>query len=299
MRKILLAMSISLLTVACGKNDATAPGTAPGTSGDGRPQLLVTDDGVHIAYHEYGAGDDLVVLIHGWSCDSNYWRAQIDPLREKYHVVALDLAGHGASTRNRNDWSIRAFAGDVSAVAQRVGAKRMVLVGHSMGGPVAVEAAAMLGDRVIGVIGVDTLRNVGLPPPPAEQVAAQLKMLQEDFIGTTRSFVSSQFFTKDADPALAQKIALDMSLAPPEVAIPAIKGLNDWNADGALAAMKQPLALINSDLGGVTDEARLREIHPQTRVVSLKDVGHFLMMEAPDRFNPILLAELSRLFAGQ
>jgi len=112
----------------------------------------------------------MVVLIHGWSCDSSYWEAQLPSLRSRYRVVTLDLAGHGGSSADRKDWSMRAFGEDVRRVVEAVDAHSpLVLVGHSMGGPVAVEAARQLGSRVRAVIGVDTFSAIGLPRPPAAE----------------------------------------------------------------------------------------------------------------------------------
>ncbi len=89
-----------------------------------------------------------MVLIHGWSCDGNYWKEQIAPLKAKYTTVTVDLAGHGASGANRTDWSMGNFGEDVAAVVRQIHNQKVVLVGHSMGAPVALEAARRIGDRV-------------------------------------------------------------------------------------------------------------------------------------------------------
>ncbi len=154
---------------------------------DGTPRIADSPGGVHIQYRVYGRGEPLVVLIHGWSCDSNYWSAQVADLKTRYTVATVDLAGHGGSAANRDDWSMQAFAADVAAVVEALrDHPRVVLVGHSMGGPVVVEAARRLGLRVVGVIGVDTLKNVGLPRPAAAETAKRFAPFEQDFIGATR-----------------------------------------------------------------------------------------------------------------
>jgi len=107
---------------------------------------------VHIDYRVYGHGDPAVVLVHGWASDANYWNAQLEALESRYTVVALNLAGHGASGNNRNDWSIANYAQDVAAVARQIPNPRLVLVGHSMGAAVSLAATPLIGTRVIGVI---------------------------------------------------------------------------------------------------------------------------------------------------
>ena len=104
-------------------------------------------DGVRIAYRVQGRGDTAIVLVHGWACDSSYWREQLAALSARYTVVTMDLAGHGASGTNRSDWRIARYGDDVAAVVAALRLHRVVLVGHSMGGPVIVAASQRLPAR--------------------------------------------------------------------------------------------------------------------------------------------------------
>jgi pimeloyl-ACP methyl ester carboxylesterase len=263
---------------------------------DGSPRIADSPGGVHIQYRVYGRGEPLVVLVHGWSCDSNYWAAQVADLKTRYTVATVDLAGHGGSGANRSDWSMAAFGADVAAVVEALkDHPKVVLVGHSMGGPVAVEGARRIGARVVGVIGVDTLKNVGLPQPGAAETEQRLAAFEQDFIGSTRAMVQASMFTPRSDPVLVRRIVDDMSQAPPAVAIPAIRQLNAWDSVAALNALPVPVVVINSDLGGATDEARIRKLAPRFSVVTVAGLGHFLMMEDPARFNPILDAQIRTL----
>ncbi len=231
----------------------------------------------------------LVVLIHGWSCDSSYWSAQLAALREHFDVVTVDLAGHGKTPATRADFSMSSFGRDVvDVVAQLPTDQPIILVGHSMGGPVAVEAAVLLGERVRGVIGVDTFASIGTPKPSEAETTARLAAFERDFSGTTRAFVSQSFFRADADPILRERIANDMASADPKVALPSIRGLNDWDGTQRLPLLKQPIATINADQVTL-DAARLQRYAPSFKLITLAGQGHFLMMENPARFNPVLI----------
>jgi pimeloyl-ACP methyl ester carboxylesterase len=294
-RALLLATSIALAITACGKKEAapdpsaTAAAQAPA---EGAPQIVTSADGVHIEYHVYGSGEPAVVLIHGWSCDSNYWKEQVAALKAKYTTVTVDLAGHGASGSNRTDWSMGSFGEDVAAVVRQIQNRKVVLVGHSMGAPVAIEATRRIGDRVVGIVAVDSLKTLGQAVMPEAQIEKVLKPFRDDFIGQTRQLVSSSFFTADADPKFVQKVAYDMSLAPPDVAVPAMQALLRMDYSALLPEIHVPVVAINSSLGQPVDEARSKKALPSFKAVTLENTGHFLMMEAPDRFNPILLQEI-------
>ncbi len=111
-------------------------------------------NGVPIQYERYGSGDSTIVFVHGWTCDRSYWREQIDAFAADHTVIAIDLAGHGQSGDGRDDWSIAAFGEDVAAVVAAEDVANFILVGHSMGGPVVIEAALALDGRVEQVIAV-------------------------------------------------------------------------------------------------------------------------------------------------
>jgi len=86
-----------------------------------------------------------------------------------------------------------------------------------------------------------------------------------------------------------------MSQAPPSIALAAIRQLNAWDGPAALKSLAVPVVVINSDLYGVTDEARIQRIAPRFRATTVAGLGHFLMMEDPARFNPILDAQIRSL----
>ena len=290
---VLVALPL-LALAACGKKEAEAPAATTQASVEGTPQIVTSADGVHIEYHVYGSADPAVVLIHGWSCDGNYWKEQIAPLKAKYTVVTVDLAGHGASGANRTDWSMGNFGEDVAAVVRQIHNQKVVLVGHSMGAPVALEAARRIGDRVVGIIAVDSFKSIGQPPMPDPQIEKMLKPFRDNFIGHTREFVTTGFFTPESDPKFIRKVAYDMSLEQPQVAVAAMQSLLKMDIDAVLPDIKAPIEAINSDLSP-TDEARIKKTLPSFKLITVPKTGHFLMMEAADRFNPILIQEIDAL----
>jgi len=298
------ALVLSITLAACSKPETPPPAAAPAASNEraepapGAARIAIAPDGVHVQYRVYGSGEPALVFIHGWSCDSNYWREQVAAFDTKYTLVTVDLAGHGGTDGNRTDWTIARFGQDVATALSAVPNQQVILVGHSMGGPVAIEAARLLKSRVIGIIGVDTFKSIGAPVPTKAQVDAALKPFEADFIGQTRSLVADHLFVKGAHPQLAQKIAYDMSLSPPRVAVPSMRAVLGYDFSEPLKDISVPIVAINSDLGEPVNEVRIRKLLPKFRAVTLAGTGHFLMMEDPRRFNPALDAEVTALLGS-
>src|SRR4051812_39739445 len=139
----------------------------------------IAPDGTEIAFDVRGTGQPTVVLVHGGSCDRTYWQAQLGPLARQGPGVTVDLAGDGESGVGA-DWSIERFGLDVVAVVDRLDLTDVVLVGHSMGGEVVLEAALRLRARVRGIVWVDTYSQLARFNTP-EQVQARIAPFQAQF----------------------------------------------------------------------------------------------------------------------
>jgi hypothetical protein len=142
---VLRALSLATLLplIACRTVTSTRPGFVEPKPPSARHSVRSTD-GLAIAYDARGKGETAVLFIHCWACDRTFWNRQVDVFRHEYRVVTLDLAGHGASGRDRRSWTIPRLAADVRTVIEHLRLTRVVLVGHSLGGPVALEAARLL-----------------------------------------------------------------------------------------------------------------------------------------------------------
>ena len=261
------------------------------------PSSVLSSDGVPIHYEVHGSGEPAVVFVHGWSCDRTYWDEQVPDFSERYTVVTIDLAGHGESGLEREVWSIRAFGQDVAAVVEELGLGEIVLVGHSLGGPVVAEAALLLGDRVSAVVGVDTFHDVSLRFTQ-EFTEDWLRPLIADFEVGTSDFVRPMF-VPTSDSALVELIVDDMSAAPPNVGVAALEQCVSWlnnEQEVTLRELRMPIRLINSDYSPTNVDAG-QESTSSFEMVLMTGVGHFVMMEDPATFNR-LLSEIVEEFAG-
>jgi pimeloyl-ACP methyl ester carboxylesterase len=275
-----------LVLLACGGAEVDPP-PAPvlATHSIAGPGVVAASDGTTIAYTVYGEGSPALVFVHGWMCDQSYWSEQIEPFSASHTVVTVDLPGHGSSGMDRASWKVEAFGGDVKAVVEHLGLDRVILIGHSMGGPVALEAAVLMPEKTVGAIGVDALHDVTFEYEQS-QIDAMVTGFETDFAGSMVQFVGGMFH-EGADPALIEGITKNMTEGPPEIGAALIAEFGDYDSAAAMAAVAVPVRSINADLWPTDIEAN-RAVHADYDAVVIPDVGHFLMMESPDVFNKAL-----------
>ena len=253
------------------------------------PHMVLSKDGTPISYEVYGAGEPALVFVHGWSCDARYWRAQVPHFSKSHRVVVPDLAGHGHSGMGRTNYTMAAFGEDVRSVTEAAGGGRVILIGHSMGGSVIAEAARLMPDRVIGLIGVDTLENIEYPMT-SEDFKKMVGPLEKDFRAGSRAFVKGMILPQ-TDPGLRDWILADMSAAPPAVALSAMTEMMNQYITGEAARIFEkiriPVISVNGDLWPVNFEANRRHMLSYQAIV-LPKADHFLMMARPEEFNQAL-----------
>jgi len=243
-------------------------------------------DGSPIVYGVYGVrgqGEPMIVFVHCWTCNDTFWDAQINYFSKRHRVAWLDLAGHGESGSRRQQYTMQAFGQDVAAVVNQIGAQKVILVGHSMGGPVAVEAAKQLGDRVIGIVGVDTFYTPFEYPTSQEKIAAFVKPFETDFHGASEQMARSMF-TPQADPVAIEAIVAKFSTANPEVGVSAMYELFNWNAQHA----STDLEYFSGILYNINAAPTGKELPANEHVFMVPKVGHFIPLIKPEEFNQAL-----------
>ena len=252
--------------------------------------ITLSADGVPIHYDVQGSGKIALVFVHGWCCNRGHWAGQVDHFAPHYTLVTIDLAGHGASGRDRSRWTMSSFGRDVVAVVEQLGLEQAVLIGHSMGGLVIVEAARCLPTAVIGLVGVDTWRNVEQIRTP-DQIAQMVTPLRANFKEAAGAFVRARFVAT-SDPALVQRVVAAMSAAPPDIAVAAAEAICEYDRHlpAGLQEVNVPKSTINARPTNLAAAQRLG-----IAVMQISGVGHFVMMEDAPAFNRLLDEALQKL----
>jgi len=256
-------------------------------------KTCLAPDGVTIVYSAAGAGDIALVFIHGGLADRSFFDDQLKAFAGRYRVIALDLPGHGESGANRTKWGLPEFGADVKAVVDAEKLKRVILFGNSLGGPTAIEAALLLGSRVIGVVGIDTFQS--LDRVTAEEARHRAEAFRKDYSGSLKQMMQA-LFHPDADPALMADAEQRMSRSSPEAVYSMLISMAGYDEAEPARRLTVPLRAINGDLYP-TDIQGVRKVKADFDAVVMKHMGHYPMLERPEEFNRLVAAvveELSR-----
>jgi pimeloyl-ACP methyl ester carboxylesterase len=242
----------------------------------------VSADKTEIVYTAQGSGKTAVIFIHGGFADRSFWSNQMKPFAKKYRVIAVDLAGHGESGKNRTKWNLFTFAQDVRAVMEKEKIQRAVLVGNSLGGPVALETARLVPNKVVAIVAVDTFRSLSRQTPP-DYFKKRAKAFRSDFAGTTRQMVRALFHA-DVDAKLYAYVEKKMLNHSPEMAAALMEFFTNYNMTETIKKLRHPIRCINGDLAPTQIEQN-RGIYPDFDAVILPHTGHYPMLERPKVFN--------------
>ena len=251
--------------------------------------IAISSDGVEISYQKQGRGKPALVFVHGWTNNKSIFDAPVSRLSEKYKIVTIDLAGHGASGNNRENWTVSAFGDDVVAVMDKLKIKEAVLIGFSLGAPVIIEAANKVPDYVKGLIFLDDLKNIEMKYPP--EMIDYIKNLMMDIVTepTQEKLVAGGFFK--VNPEESYKKVLNMLEGASQVGWEEmiIEYFNYLNEDciASLQEIQVPIIAINSD-SEPTDVDAYRKYVPSFELKVIKNVGHVMWWDAPGEFNRLL-----------
>lgn len=257
--------------------------------------IAISEDGTRIAYDVRGSGEPALVFVHCWACDREFWREQADEFANDYTVVTLDLAGHGESGRGRSNWTVTGLAADVEAVVDDLDLDRVILIGHSMGGPVSLAAAARMPGRVEGIVAVDTLHNAEMVMPEEQQQQIG-DAFTNDFEGAVEQFVP--MLTRNADPALVAWMIERAKAADRTAAIALMKDFATVDEAALLRAAGAPIRAINAAPHPpilAPTAVEINRKYADFDAVLIDDVGHYIQLERPVELNAKLREVLEAL----
>jgi pimeloyl-ACP methyl ester carboxylesterase len=246
-----------------------------------------------------GSGRPPLVFVHGFACSLDDWRAQIEHFEKTNEVIACDLRGHGQTPGRPAECSIEHYGGDVAALINNLELQDVVLVGHSMGCRVVLEAARLIPQTVGGLVLIDGSRNATSDPEGSEAMA-RAKIAERGYAAFAEMLFRQMFFkpSRQADAIVERAVKSSADIGPhlwPRT--------TRWDAssmDAAFDALRCPVLAIQSTTRDLASMRRRMLKAGESsefldylksrgaRVEILPDVGHFTQIEAPDAVNRLI-----------
>lgn len=237
---------------------------------------FVEVDGRKLAYATLGTEGDDVVLVHGYGGDKNSWLFVQEPLAKTKIVHALDLPGHGESTKDVGDGSLDTLADAVLGFLDARGIGKAHLVGHSLGGAIVTKAAAKAPDKI---------ERLTLIAPAGFGTAINAAYLRGFARATTRRELKPHLTALFADPALVTRRLTDdlLEYKRHDGVDKVLATLLDTLLDGDEQAIDAAHLLSTVDIPSKTVWGRQDAVLPPGSAdVYVEDAGHLVHLEAPD-----------------
>lgn len=255
---------------------------------------LVTEQGI-VHYEAYGRGRP-VLLLHGWLNSWAVWRPSVEIFGKEFRVYAIDFFGFGDSG-GHGDFSVSNFTQLVQEFMERMGIVKAPIVGHSMGGTVALSAALRFPEKIVKVAVVGApIQGSSLSPllrlaaiPAWQSIAADRPYLFKPVQNSLRVMLRgySYLLAKDG-AALGSMLSADLGKLSAPSFLESIGTLRQTDLRPRLRDLKLPVLGIYGMNDRIVDpgQARvLKESMPASNVLSFEHSGHFPMLDESNRFH--------------
>lgn len=282
----IIAFLFPIIISSCGELKKNTEEAVPNKTS----QIAVNSQGVTIDHKIYGSGEYTLLFVHGWCINQSYWDEQVKSLQSEYQIITIDLPGFGESGKNRESWSIEKFGEDVNAVIDQLNLDNVILIGHSMGANIVLEAA-LNNKEVIALIAVDKFKDVGVEYSQEikDQINGFVEVLKVNFSEIAPAHAEATLFVPSTDSLVKVRVMNDFKNCDSVSAISSIEALiRDSEMESSkLQRLNQKIYLINSN-ASQTFISGLDKTGVNYEVVYVDTTGHYPMIEKPKQFNNLL-----------
>ncbi len=274
----------------------------------GMPVEKADVSGTQLAYVDIGDGPQTLVLIHGLGSYIPAWKKNIPELSKNYRVIAIDLPGYGRSDKPNAPYSMRYFVSKIHGLLGQLGVSQPVLVGHSMGGQIAMTYALQHPEEVHALVlsspaGLETFRD-GEAKWLANAVTPEFTCYASDEAVYTRHAGNFNTMNEEAQFMVADRIAMKGAAEFKDYCTAvsrSVAGMLDDPVHDRLPTIDEPTlvlfgkndALIPNPFlhGGSTKRLAEREVEriDGAKLIILPKAGHFAQFEQADAWNDHVL----------
>ncbi|MET0675790.1 MAG: alpha/beta hydrolase [Bradyrhizobium sp.] len=254
-------------------------------------------DGVSLAYRELGAGAATPLLfVHGFGCNAGHFHRQQLHFAASRRTIAVDLRGHGVSDAPHQDYDIDGFADDLRWLCGHLGLTRPIVIGHSMGGNIALKLAVRDPGFTRAIMMIDTLIDADEAFMQGLQALARRvpKMFGPEPL---YDLLSCLLFLPSDDPEVKRQALDDGMRTPWHVLVSAFGGQILRNDSiGDLRRLTVAAAYVAAH-GLPLEITRITALNPGVMTAKTLGVGHFSPLLAADQINAMLQSFIDRVAA--
>lgn len=234
---------------------------------------------------EEKTGGPTLVFIHGAGGDAALWDAQAQGLGSRHSLLRLELPAHGGSS-GKGEEEIAGYVHWVEAVLQeRVAPGPYILVGHSMGGAIALEIAAGQPEGLVGLVLVGTGAKLGVSP-------VIFRLLREDPEGFIQT-IDRAALGPHASGEVRNAVEASIRRCAPSVVLGDFRACDRFDVRDRLGRVRIPVLIVCGEEDRLTPPAYSEYLHREiknTRMIQVPEAGHLVMLEAPEQVNQALEA---------
>ncbi len=254
--------------------------------------VLIDQQSVH--YEVMGRGRP-VLFLHGWLGSWRYWLSTMEPVAQYYRTYSFDFWGFGHSRRQSVTESITDYSGQVLRFLDTMGIERATLVGHSMGGMVAMKTALDHPERVSGVVTVGA-------PFDGSSLSTLLKLVDHPYIAHTFARwgwmrrVSFHFFLGQSNDPSVQEILTEAVKSNSDTLRSTVHSMMQTDLRAELPYLKTPALVVHGGRDDVVNPNQVNLFHdiPAADAVLMPTARHFPFYDQPDDFLALLLTFLEQ-----
>jgi pimeloyl-ACP methyl ester carboxylesterase len=242
-----------------------------------------------LPHRRAGAGVPFV-LVHGYFGGSRQWSQEVEHFSKYFDVIAPTLPGFAEASELPACDRIGDMADAVITLLDQLEIEEFLLLGHSMGGMIAQEIAAKVGDRVQGLVLYGT-GPLGLLPDRFESIEVSRERLMADGVEATSRRISATWF-RDGEAAPAFDLAASIgAIASRQAALAGLDAMASWDGRGALKSLTMPTLILWGELDRSYRWGQIELLWrtlPNAQLAVIPGASHAAHLEKPKLFNAVI-----------